>query len=402
VPRARDILVINAGSSSIKFTLFDMDGEAPLAGGMVERIGLPGWTLSFDVAGREVTDSGPDTLTHRDALRTVFERLKVDDGPLQGPEDLFAIGHRVVHGGERFSDPALIDEEVEGAIRELFHLAPLHNPPNYEGILGCKELLPGLPQVAVFDTAFHQGLGKEAFLYAVPYELYAEKGVRRYGFHGTSHRYVALEAARVLGRENDPDLRVVTCHLGNGCSIAAVRGGRCVDTSMGLTPLEGLVMGTRCGDLDPAIVCHLIREEKMTVAEVDDLLNKRSGLLGLAGIDSGDMRDVQAAADAGNEQARTAIEVYLYRARKYVGAYSAALGGLDALVFTAGVAEHWPAVRAGACDGLEFLGVRIDPARNEMNERIVSTDESKVAVLVIPTNEELMIARDTLRVVSAL
>ena len=322
------------------------------------------------------------------------------DGPLRGPEDLFAVGHRVVHGGEGFSDPAVIDGRVKQAIRDLFPLAPLHNPPNYEGIAGCEDLLPGVPQVAVFDTAFHQAIRKRAYLYAIPYELYEKDGIRRYGFHGTSHRYVSLEAARVLGRGGDPAFRLITCHLGNGCSMAAIRGGKCVDTTMGLTPLEGLVMGTRSGDIDPAIVFHLIREKKMKPDDVDKLLNKQSGLHGLAGIGSGDMRDVKKAAEGGNERAEYAMRVYVYRLKKYIGAYVAALEGLDALVFTAGVGENWPEVRAGACEGLEQLGIRIDEERNLANEQIISADSSPVKVMVIQTNEELMIARDTRAVIS--
>jgi len=396
----RHILVINAGSSSIKFTLFEMDGERMIAKGVVERVGLPGWKLDFTVDGRRVRDSGPDRLDHRAALRRIFDHLVAGDGPLRGPEDLFAVGHRVVHGGEGFSDPAVIDGRVKQAIRDLFPLAPLHNPPNYEGIAGCEDLLPGVPQVAVFDTAFHQAIRKRAYLYAIPYELYEKDGIRRYGFHGTSHRYVSLEAARVLGRGGDPAFRLITCHLGNGCSMAAIRGGKCVDTTMGLTPLEGLVMGTRSGDIDPAIVFHLIREKKMKPDDVDKLLNKQSGLHGLAGIGSGDMRDVKKAAEGGNERAEYAMRVYVYRLKKYIGAYVAALEGLDALVFTAGVGENWPEVRAGACEGLEQLGIRIDEERNLANEQIISADSSPVKVMVIQTNEELMIARDTRAVIS--
>ena len=398
--KKKHILVINAGSSSIKFILFDMMDERRVISGAVQRVTLPGWKLDCRIDGREVTTQGPETLNHRQALEKVFSRLASEGGPLGGPEDLMAVGHRVVHGGERFSEPVLISEEVKQAIRDLFPLAPLHNPPNYEGIRGCEELLPGVPQVAVFDTAFHFTVRKRAFLYAVPYELYEKDGIRRYGFHGTSHRYVSLEAARMMERENDPTFKLITCHLGNGCSMAAIRGGRVADTSMGLTPLEGLVMGTRCGDIDPAIIFHLIREKDMTPEQIDEMLNKRSGLFGLAGIGSGDLREVLPAADSGNEGAQYAIHVYVYRLKKYIGAYTAELQGLDALVFTAGVGENCPRIRAGACEGLEQMGIEIDWARNQNNETIISTDRSEVAVMVIPTNEELMIARDARGIVS--
>ena len=399
---SRHILVINAGSSSVKFTLFDMtSGEDVLARGTVERIGQPGWRLRFLVNGDTIEDDGPETLDHRRALQKVFERLGSDDGPLDGPEDVAAVGHRAVYGGDGFADPVLIDQQVKDEIRRLFPLAPLHNPANYEGIVACEELLPGVPQAAVFDTAFHQTIPERAFLYAIPKELYERDGIRRYGFHGTSHRYVALEAARRLGREGDAAFRLITSHLGNGCSVAAVRGGASVDISLGLTPLEGLVMGTRSGDVDPGVILHLIREKGMSLDEVDRMLNSQSGLLGLAGIGSGDMRDVLAAAGDGNEQARCAVEVYTYRLKKYIGAYMAALNGLDALVFTAGVGENSPPVRRDVCTGLDGLGIVLDPKRNEANEEVISADASTVTVMVIPTNEGLMIARDTLSVISA-
>ena len=396
---AGNILVINAGSSSIKFTLFDMADERVAVKGVLERVTLPGWKLDCKIDGRKVTTQGPETLNHRQALEKMFERLRAEAGPILGPEDLLAVGHRVVHGGERFSEPAFIDEEVKAAIRDLFPLAPLHNPPNYEGIRGCEDLLPGVPMAAVFDTAFHFTLRKRAFLYAIPYELYEKDGIRRYGFHGTSHRYVSLEAERILDRENDPTFKLITCHLGNGCSMAAIRGGRVADTSMGLTPLEGLVMGTRCGDIDPAIIFHLIREKNMTPEQIDDMLNKRSGLFGLAGIGTGDLREIIPAADSGNERAQYALHVYVYRLKKYIGAYTAELQGLDALVFAAGAGENCPRIRAGACEGLEQIGIEIDWERNQNNETIISPEGAEVTVMVIPTNEELMIARDTLKLV---
>jgi acetate kinase len=396
---SRNVLVINAGSSSIKFTLFDMTTEERLIRGAVERVGLPGWKLDCVVDGRPVTTQGTETLNHRQALEKVFNRLGSESETLAEPGGLFAVGHRVVHGGERFSDPALIDDAVKQAIRDLFPLAPLHNPPNYEGIRGCEDLLPDVPMVAVFDTAFHFTVRKRAYLYAIPIELYEKDGIRRYGFHGTSHRYVSLEAARILERENDPTFKLITCHLGGGCSMAGIKGGRVADTTMGLTPLEGLVMNTRCGDIDPAIVFHLMREKNMTAEQIDEMLNKRSGLFGLAGLGTGDLREIIPAADSGNEKAQYAIHCYVYRIKKYIGAYTAQLQGLDALVFTAGVGENSGRVRADACDGLEQMGIEIDWSRNQNNETIISTDQSKVKVMVIPTNEELMIARDTAKTV---
>lgn len=397
---SKNILVINAGSSSLKFTLFDMTDERMVAKGIVERIALPGWKLDFTINGNHIQEGGHETLDHKQALKIIFEHLSAQGGPLQGPQDLLAVGHRIVHGGEQFSDPALINAEVKRAIRSLFPLAPLHNPPHYEGIVGAEELLPGIPQIGVFDTAFHHTLPDYAYLYAIPYEFYEQDGIRRYGFHGTSHRFVTLETARILGRENDPDFRLITCHLGNGCSMAAVKGMKCIDTSMGLTPLEGLVMGTRSGDIDPAIVFYLIREKGMTPDEVEKMLNKKSGLMGLSGLDSGDMRDILTAADRGDQRAAAALEVFTYRIRKYIGAYKAALGGLDAVVFTAGIGENNPRVRQKICAGMELLGIKVDGARNAANAQLISTDDARVKVLVIHTNEELMIARDTLSVLN--
>ncbi len=397
----KNILVINAGSSSVKFTVFDMSDEEQLLKGQIERIGLPGWKLDLSMAGESVSDQGPETIDHRAALEKIFDHLQRKGRPLENQEDLLAVGHRVVHGGERFSAPVVIDEAVKAAIRDLFNLAPLHNPPNYEGIVGCEDLLPDVPMVAVFDTAFHYTVRKRGFLYAIPYELYEKDGIRRYGFHGTSHRYVSLEAARLLDRADDPALKMITCHLGNGCSMAAIRGGRVADTSMGLTPLEGLVMGTRCGDIDPAIIFHLIREKGMTPDQIEEMLNKRSGLHGLAGLGTGDLREILPAADRGYERAQYAIHVYVFRLKKYIGAYTAELQGLDALVFTAGVGENAARIRAGACEGLQQLGIEIDSERNQANESIISPDGAEVTVMVIPTNEELMIARDTRDAVDA-
>jgi acetate kinase len=376
------VLVLNTGSSSIKYQLFNMGDRSVLAAGSVERIG----------------EAGSGVADHREGFAGIFEALG-SSGGLR--DDLAGIGHRVVHGGERFSAPALIDEQVVEAIREQVPLAPLHNPANLLGIQTAMAAFPDTPQVAVFDTAFHRTMPPRASRYALPRDLADRLRIHRYGFHGTSHSFVARKAAEYLGVPV-AGLNLITLHLGNGASAAAVAGGRCIDTSMGFTPLEGLVMGTRSGDLDPAIVFFLHREAGLPVGEIDELLNKQAGLKGLTG--ANDMREVERRAAAGDEPARQALDVYCYRVRKYVGAYAAALGRVDALVFTAGIGEHSRVVRAGVCEGLEGLGVRLDPARNgapSRGPRTVSGDGSAVAVLVVPTNEELEIAEQTLAVVAA-
>jgi acetate kinase len=375
------VLVLNTGSSSIKYRLFDMDGRASVADGLLERIG----------------EEGAEVADHRQGLDRIFQTLEATGGLSDG---LAAIGHRVVHGGERFSAPALIDEETVEAIREQIPLAPLHNPANLLGIQSALAAFPQTPQVAVFDTAFHRTMPPRAYRYALPRDLAGRLRIRRYGFHGTSHAHVCRKAADHLGAPL-ADLDLVTLHLGNGASVAAVAGGRCVDTSMGLTPLEGLVMGTRSGDIDPAIVFHLQREGGLALEEIERLLNQESGLKGLTGFN--DMREVERRAGDGDQVAREAIDVYCYRVRKYVGAYAAVLGRVDALVFTAGIGENSPAVRAGVCAGLEHLGVRIDQARNgarSREPRTVSATDSATAVLVVPTNEELEIAEQTLATVA--
>jgi acetate kinase len=393
-----DVLVVNSGSSSLKVELIDLERRAARASALVERIGEPRgrWRLRLERGARppEESERAAAFADHRAALRAIAEALRGVGAPA-------AVGHRVVHGGEAFSAPARVDAEVIAAIRRLVPLAPLHNPANLLGIELCLELFPALPQVAVFDTAFHQTLPPRAYRYAVPEEWYVRHGVRRYGFHGTSHAYVARRAAEHLGRPA-AELRLVTLHLGNGASAAAVAGGRCVETSMGMTPLEGLVMGTRSGDLDPAVPFHVARATGLAPAEIEELLNEASGLRGLCG--ANDMRDVLARIDAGDPRARLALEVYCHRIRKCVGAYVAVLGGLDALVFTAGVGENAPAVRALACDGLAFLGVRLDPHRNaaaagEMAE--IHAEGAPVALLVARTHEELEIALQTEAVVGA-
>lgn len=392
------ILVINSGSSSLKYQLFDMTSRAILTAGSVERIGEPSamlrhrWRTHGEVIeelSREVT--APD---HRAAFAVIAATMR-ETGIMDDVAGVDAIGHRVVHGGERFRAPARIDAEVVSAIRALVPLAPLHNPANLLGIELCLELFPTVPQVAVFDTAFHQTMPAHAYHYALPQALYAEHHVRRYGFHGSSHAYVARRAAQHLARPLDA-LNLVTLHLGNGASAAAIQHGRCVDTSMGMTPLEGLVMGTRCGDLDPALVFYIGRATGMDHAAVEELLNKESGLKGLCG--ANDMREVLARMDAGDAPARLAFDVYCYRIRKYIGAYAAVLGRVDAIVFTAGVGENAAAVRARACAGLEALGVRLDARQNasvrgEIAE--IQAGDSAVRLLVVPTNEELEIAEQT-------
>lgn len=377
---AAQVLVVNSGSSSVKYQLLDMTARERLASGLVERIGEPG-----------------QLATHAEAMRRILDELA---GVLR-PEALTAVGHRVVHGGERFTDAVLIDDEVCDAIRALVPLAPLHNPANLTGIVAARAAFPDVPQVAVFDTAFHQTLPAQAHTYAVPARWREELGVRRYGFHGTSHRYVSRRAAAVLAK--DPaDTNVIVLHLGNGASACAVAGGVSVDTSMGLTPLEGLVMGTRSGDVDPALPAYLARTVGLDPAAVDEELNKHSGLLALAG--SNDLRDIVAAAERGEEAARLALDVYCYRIRKYVGAYSAVLGRVDAVVFTAGVGENSPLVRAAALAGLERFGIAVDAERNEAagrGERYVSPYWSETAVLVIPTDEEMEIAEQAVAVVGA-
>ncbi len=390
------VLVINAGSSSIKFELFDMPDERVLASGVVERIGEASGRLAWCVGTVSMTVERV-VQDHAVGLRLILEALTEGEcAPLADLGEVGAVGHRVVHGGEAFARTVIVTPEVEAAIEDHVELAPLHNPPNLLGIRVAREVLPAVPQVAVFDTAFHQTLPRRAYLYALPYELYTEGRVRRYGFHGTSHRYVAGRAAAMLGRPVE-QLRLITCHLGNGASITAIDGGRAVDTSMGLTPLEGLVMGTRCGDLDPALPGFLQRERGLSVDEVDRLLNKQSGMLGLSGR-SNDLRSIEGAAAEGDERARLALDVYCYRIRKYVGAYTAVLGTVDALVFTAGVGENSATVRAGVLEGLGPMGYALDPAKNlgaKGREVGISAADSRVHILVIPTDEELMIARDS-------
>jgi acetate kinase len=391
------VLVVNCGSSSIKYQLVDVDAGTALAKGLVERIGESSSLLQHDGPAGTHTDDAP-LPDHEAGLRAVLAAFDAV-GPSLADAGLAAVGHRVVHGGSRFSDPALVDDAVVAEIRSLVPLAPLHNPANLEGIEVARRVFPDVPQVVVFDTAFHQTLPPRAYTYAIDRAVASEHRIRRYGFHGTSHAYVSRQVAKVLGRPLE-DLATVVLHLGNGASASAVLDGRCVDTSMGLTPLEGLVMGTRSGDLDPAVVFHLARVGGLSLDEVDALLNKRSGMLGLAG--ANDLREVARLAGDGDTDAAEALDVYAYRIRKYVGAYAFAMGRLDAIAFTAGVGENDVAMRARVCEGLETFGVQLDPERNgerSREPRVVSADGSAVSVLVVPTNEELEIAREALALV---
>lgn len=390
------VLVLNSGSSSIKYQLFLMPEGRVLARGLVERIGEDDGVITQENDGNRVRyeESFAD---HGEGLRRAISLLtEGESAPLGDMGDIGAVGHRVVHGGERFTSTVRIDDEVIEVLDANSQLAPLHNPPNLLGIRVARELMPDVPQVAVFDTAFHQTMPKHAYLYAIPVDLYRKGGIRRYGFHGTSHRYVAAAAAKMLGR--DPDrCNLITCHLGNGASVAAIRNGRSVDTSMGMTPLEGLVMGTRSGDIDPALVFHLARVEGMTIDEIDKLLNKESGLLGLSG-ESNDVRELLERRAEGDEGARTALAVFAYRIKKYIGAYAAVLGRVDAVVFTAGIGENAAPVRADVTEGLDALGIVMDQEKNRDAIGVaadVSTPDSRTRILVVPTNEEKLIAQDT-------
>jgi len=380
-----------------------MDGEVCLAKGLLDKLNMEKSSLSHEAIGKAKYKIETDSLNYESALKLVIDTLlDSNHGVISSTEEISAVGHRVVHGAEKFSESTIITEEVEATIEECFPLAPLHNPPNFMGISACKHILPDIPHVAVFDTAFHQAMPEHAYLYAIPYNLYKEHSIRRYGFHGTSHRYVANRAAQLLGQSLE-SLKIITCHLGNGCSIAAVSQGQSVDTSMGLTPLEGLVMGTRSGDIDPALVFFLMEKLGMTYQQVDNLLNKESGLLGLSG-NSRDVRDLIEASENGDRQSKLALTIFCYRVKKYIGAYAAAMGGLDAVIFTAGIGENASRIRVDICDGLEFMGIELDSEKNksEESEKFINTENSKVTILVVPTNEELLIARDTLEIVSGL
>ena len=394
-----NILVINCGSSSLKFQLINSDTEEVLAKGLCERIGIDGM-LTYQPAGGAKEETKPAMPTHKQALQLVLDALMNEKtGVIKSLEEVGAVGHRVVHGGEKFTTSVVITPEVVKEIEACNDLAPLHNPANLIGYNACKELMPNTPMVAVFDTAFHQTMPKKAFTYAIPHEYYDKYKVRRYGFHGTSHSYVSKRAAEILDKPYD-SLKTIVCHLGNGASICAVENGKSVDTTMGLTPLEGLAMGTRSGDMDPAIMEFIAGKENLDIAGIMNILNKKSGVLGMSGVSS-DFRDIEGAAEAGNELAKNALDVFYYRVAKYIGAYEAVLGGADVICFTAGLGENSITARAEICKYLGYLGIKIDDAKNDCRgkEMIISTPDSSATVMIIPTNEELAIARETLALV---
>ncbi len=398
------VLVINAGSSSVKFTCFDMSsGSEVLAGGLIERIGIEGTSMKYSNNKGDEIKGEVSVKDAKEAVRLISEKL-VDAkvGVLKSLDEVKAIGHRVVHGGEAITDPVVIDDKVKATIKDCFSIAPLHNPPNLIGIEACEAVFPGVPNVGIFDTAFHATMLAQAYLYGIPYELYTEHKIRRYGFHGTSHAYVSRKAAELLGAKPQ-DVKVIVCHLGNGGSISAVSGGKCQDTSMGLTPLEGLIMGTRCGDLDPAIVWNVMKIKGLDIEGIDNYLNKKSGMLGMAGIGSSDLRDIEEAHDKGNKQCTQALETYAYRIRKYIGSYMAALGGVDCVAFTAGVGENSSTIREMVLKGLSGLGFKLDKAKNDVRSpepRFINTSDSPIKIAVIPTNEELEIAGQTYALVA--
>ena len=395
------ILVINCGSSSLKYQFIDMKDESVLAKGLVERIGIEGSVLKHEKTGMEKQTITAEMPNHEVALKLVMDALINESyGVIKDFKEIDAVGHRVVHGGEDFANSVLIDDKVMKSIEDCIDLAPLHNPPNIIGIKACQKLLPGVKMVAVFDTAFHQTMPDYAYMYAIPYEYYEKYKIRRYGFHGTSHRFVSKRASELMGKKID-QCNIITCHLGNGASVAAIKNGKTIDTSMGFTPLEGLIMGTRSGDIDPAVISFLSEKEKMSIKEIDTLLNKKSGVLGVSGVSS-DFRDIEGEAEKGNDRARLALDMFHTRVKKYIGAYMAELGNVDAVVFTAGLGENSAESRKEICKGLESLGIEIDVDANKTRgkEQLISKKDSKIKVFVIPTNEELVIARDTLEIVS--
>ncbi len=395
------VLVLNCGSSSVKYQFISTDDKKVLAKGLIERIGSSSAILTHQRYDGDTIKITGEILDHDIAIEYVIAvLLSKNHGVIKDKNEIEAVGHRVVHGGEDFSSSVLITDHVIQVLKDNIELAPLHNPPNIKGIVACQKHLPGIPQVGVFDTAFHQKMPPKAYLYGIPYVLYKKYKIRRYGFHGTSHLFVSKRAAELMNRRYE-ELKIITCHLGNGCSLAAINGGVSVDTSMGFTPLEGLLMGTRCGDLDPSIPLHVMGKEELTLAEVNTMLNKHSGLMGISGV-SNDMREIIKAMNEGNERAKYAFEVFCYRIKKYIGAYIAAMGGIDAVVFTGGIGENSIEVRKEVLSNLEFLGIELDEEKNKLNEgeREISKNNSKVKVFVIPTNEELVIALDTSKIVN--
>ncbi len=393
------ILVINAGSSSLKYQLIDMKNESLLAKGLCERIGIDGRLTHKPQNGKPVYEADVPFPTHKEAIEAVLEKLTSKEyGVVDTMAEIGAVGHRVLHGGIEFTESCVVDDACEAAIKKCFPLGPLHNPANLMGIKACQAAMPGVPQVAVFDTSFGMSMTPEAYIYAIPYEYYENDSIRRYGFHGTSHRFVSARACEIMGKKGT---RVINCHLGNGSSVSASIDGKCVDTSMGLTPLEGLPMGTRSGNLDPAILQFIMNKYGYTADEMLNILNKKSGVLGISGVGS-DFRDLEKAAKEGNERAQLALDKFAYEVRKYIGSYAAAMGGVDIITFTAGVGENGPDMRESICEGLGFLGVHVDHEKNQVRgkETDISAADSTVKVYVIPTNEELMIARDTLALVT--
>lgn len=395
------ILVVNCGSSSLKYQLINMDNDEVLCKGLVERIGMEGSVLTHQKPGMDkyIVEAPMDT--HTVAIGLVLDAL-VDPvhGVVKSMDEIGAVGHRVLHGGEKFTESCLVDEKCKEAIKECIPLGPLHNPANLMGIEACEKLMPGTPQVAVFDTSNGMAMPPKSYIYPLPYEYYEKYSVRRYGFHGTSHRYIAMRAAAMLGKKLE-DTTIISCHLGNGASVSAIKNGKCWDTSMGLTPLEGLEMGTRCGIIDPAIVPFIAEKEGLSLKEMDTVMNKKSGLLGVSGVSS-DSRDVEEAAKNGNERAQLALDIFQQRVKFYIGAYMAEMNGADAIVFTAGIGENSITSRESICKDMDFLGIKLDPEKNNVRgkECVISADDSKVKVLLIPTNEELMIAKDTMALVA--
>lgn len=390
-----NVLVINSGSSSIKYQLIEMEKEERLARGVVERIGIDGSCITHELIGKEKVKKEIPIKNHGEGIKHVIDALLDPKyGPIKSLKEIQAVGHRVVHGGEKYSESVLINESVEKEIDALSELAPLHNPANLSGIKMCHELMPGVPMAAVFDTAFHQTMRPEAYLYAIPYKYYKEYGIRKYGFHGTSHKYMANEAAAMLNIDVN-DLKIITCHLGNGASVSAIKHGRSVGTSMGYTPLEGLVMGTRCGDIDPSVVSVISQKENISETEVNRILNEKSGVLGVSGISS-DFRDLEKAVREGNKRAEMALKIFAKKVRFYIGAYFAEMNGVDAIVFTGGIGENDPLMRELICRNMGNLGIKIDKRNNEEGGmQNISTEDSKVQILIIPQNEELVIARET-------
>jgi len=395
------VLVINCGSSSLKYQILDMTNESLLCKGLVERIGMDGSVITHEKIGQDKVKTEVPMNDHKDAIEQVLAAVQhAEYGVVKSMDEIGAVGHRVVHAGEKFAKSVLITEDVKKALEECVELAPLHNPPNLLGIAACEALMPGTPMVAVFDTAFHQTMPAESYIYAIPYEYYEKYGIRRYGFHGTSHKYVSERAAKMLNTHLD-ELKLITCHLGNGASVSAIKRGKCIDTSMGFTPLEGLAMGTRSGDIDPAIVTYIRQKENLPQGKANDILNKKSGVLGISGVSS-DFRDLEAALEEGHERAALALKVFAHKVRHYIGAYIAEMNGVDAIIFTAGVGENDIYMRELICDNLGQLGIKLDPVKNKVRgkETIISADDARVKLLLIPTNEELMIARDTFDIVT--